>query len=504
MTLRQQPVRGRGNYILGRWTRCDDLTDHSMIRSVSPSDLQDHIGDYPAHPSAAGLAVQAAQSAFSSWRRTPQDKRALYLERYRDEVAKRREAFTHAIARAIGKPLWEARTEADALVSKVNITLQSTADLLRDRETEPGSFIRHRPIGVCAVLGPFNFPAHLANGHIVPALLAGNTVVYKPSERAPAVAELMAECFDEAGLEPGVFNMVQGAGPVGQALLENPKVDGIMFTGSTRVGRHILRTSSEFPGRMVALEMGGNNAILVLNDADLAYAVREIAFAAYVTAGQRCTAARRVFVHRSVESALLERLEYTARETVVGTPDGPETFLGPVVSDSAMAQALAWAHELEQHCDPIVAHEKQLVHSPEAVQGYYLRPGLYKLRDEGFRKELGDREWFSPLLVLQTCDTDQEMVERANESRFALAAAVFTRDKARFRAIADDLEAGLVNWNRGTVGSSSRLPFGGMKESGNHRSAGLYSPFYCADPVGELHVAEPKIAATPQGLRVRD
>jgi succinylglutamic semialdehyde dehydrogenase len=501
MTLRQQPATAKGNFINGRWSPLAP-NDHTLtLRSISPADLEDHIGDFVTSPAVIDSAVRAARGALSSWRRMAQDQRAQHLLRYRDALAARADALTVAISRSVGKPLWEARTEADALVAKVNITLQMTGQLLRDHEPEPGTLIRHRPVGVCAVLGPFNFPAHLANGHIVPALLSGNTVLFKPSERAPLVGQLLAECFEEAGFAPGVFNLVQGGAAVGQAILEHPLVDGIMFTGSTHVGQHILRVSSEFAGRMIALEMGGNNPIIVLEDANLAYAAREIAFAAYVTAGQRCTAARRVLVHQSVKQEIVERLAYSARQTVVGPPHSSESFLGPVISEQAAVEALEWAQTIAQHSECIVSHKRE---PGLESMGHYLRPGLYCLTDPSFSGTLASREWFSPLLVVQSFEHDEQLIAHANEGRFALAAAVFTKEKARFRQIANELDAGLVNWNRGTVGSSSKLPFGGTKDSGNHRPAGLYSAFYCADPVAELHVAEPKLGPTPQGLRVLD
>jgi succinylglutamic semialdehyde dehydrogenase len=498
MNLRSTPIVGRGDYIDGAFrSLTSDAPERIELRS--PADLDDLIGEFYVDPSRAAWAVECAQRALRTWRHSTFERRAQLLEAYREALAKRRERFAVAISRAIGKPLWESRTEADALVAKVDIALRAAAQTA-PREIEPGAFVRYRPIGVCAVLGPFNFPAHLANGHIVPLLAAGNTVVFKPSERAPQVGELMAECFEEAGFDPGVVNVVQGGPATAKALVNDPRVDGVMFTGSTEVGRSILRASSDFVGRMVVLEMGGNNPVLVLADADIDYACREIAFAAYVTAGQRCTAARRIIVHRSVADAVIERLAYAARESVVGPPSNEDTFLGPVISERARSEALEFARRFERRsaCAAIVSLEEKSV---DGVRGFYLRPGLY-LADRDAARELGGCEWFAPLALVEVCDDLDAMVACANDTRFGLAAAVFTADAATFRSVSDALDAGVINWNRGTVGSSSKLPFGGVKDSGNHRAAGLHSYLYASDPVAELHVPQPKGGASAPGLRL--
>jgi succinylglutamic semialdehyde dehydrogenase len=498
MSLRSTPIVGRGDYIDGEFLSLSDAAPE-RIEHRSPADLDDLIGEFYVDPARAGLAVERAQRALRGWRRSTFDHRVRLLEAYREALKKRREPIAVAISRAIGKPLWESRTEADALVAKVDISLRAAVEM-GPREVEPGAFVRYRPIGVCAVLGPFNFPAHLANGHIVPLLAAANTVVFKPSERAPQVGELMAECFDEAGFDPGVVNVVQGGPSTAKALVNDPRVDGVMFTGSTEVGRSILRASSEFAGRMLALEMGGNNPALVLSDADLDYACREIAFAAFVTAGQRCTAARRVIVHRSVADAVIERLAFAARESVVGLPSSPDSFMGPVISERARSEALELAQGFERRsaCAAVVELEPKSV---EGARGFYLRPGLYVAKGE-LGRELGGCEWFAPLAFVEVCDDVDAMIARANDTRFGLAASVFTADSALFRSVSDALDAGVINWNRGTVGSSSKLPFGGVKDSGNHRAAGLHSFLYASDPVAELHVPQPKGGVSAPGLRL--
>jgi succinylglutamic semialdehyde dehydrogenase len=499
MTLRQPPRVPRGDLLDGRFVLPD--APDGVLESVSPADLDDHIGAWSYARAHVAPAVEAARRAAAVWRRTPAEVRAGYLRAYAQAVTKHRERLAIAIARAIGKPLWEARTEVDAVIAKVDISLGAGLALIAPQKlTDIGAVIRHRPLGVAAVIGPFNFPAHLANGHIVPALATGNTVVFKPSDKAPEVGEIMAECFAEAGLPPGVVNVVQGDASVAQALVAHPDLDAVMFTGSTHVGRAILSTSAQWPGRMVALEMGGKNAAIVLADADLAWAAREIAFAAFVTAGQRCTATSRVLVERAVADALTDKLAFITREARIGPPDAPDTFLGPVINALSHQRALAATRELPDRYETIVPATVPSL----PVRGHYLAPSLYRLREGAspHRGALECEELFAPVLTIEVVDSAEEAVARCNDTRYGLAASVYTASEARFEQLAPEIDAGICNWNRSTVGSSSRLPFGGVKDSGNHRPAGLYSTFYCVDPVAELRIAAAAPSPLPPGLRL--
>ncbi|MCC6645723.1 MAG: aldehyde dehydrogenase family protein [Polyangiaceae bacterium] len=483
---------GRGDLIDGAWALPpgdDTLAPPSpAARAHTPFITRTSV----AH---AEAAVAAAVRAKDAWRRAPEGERAAALLAYRDRLRARRDELERAISAAIGKPRWESKTEVDAMIAKVELSLGPGLELLKlGYPAEPNTRLRRRPLGVALVLGPFNFPGHLANGHLVPALATGNAVVFKPSERAPEVGELMALCLLEAGFPAGVVNVVQGGADVAAALVAQPGVDAVMFTGSTAVGRRILAASAAHPGRMVALELGGRNPALVLDDADLTHAAREIAFAAYVTAGQRCTANSRVLVHRSRADELIERLARAATLTRVGPPSDPGCFLGPVIDDAAVRRALSMIERSRDRFDARVPAA-----SPE-LDGSYLRPSLYVHRERAGRAgdvPLGLDELFAPVLTVEVFDDDGEATSRANEGEYGLAAAVFTASQARFERVAEELDVGLCNWNRSTVGSSSRLPFGGRKSSGNHRPAGLASSLYCVDAVAELHVPAPPADAQP-------
>lgn len=493
-TLRQPVVPSRGNYIGGSFVAPRAV--ESTLRVTSPADREDLIGEYGCSVAHAREAVAAAKAALPSWRRRSFAERAAVLRAFAVAVKARREAFAVAIARCIGKPLWEARTEVDAVVAKVEITLGAGMEAVapRDLPADKAS-IRHRPVGVMLVLGPFNFPAHLPNGHFVPALATGNTVVFKPSERAPLVGDLLAECMHEAGVPAGVFNVVHGDGPVAAALVADGDVDGVCFTGSTAVGQRILEASARFPGRLVALELGGSNAAIVTADANLDHAAREIAFSAFVTAGQRCTATSRVYVERAAQERLVEALARLTAGVRVGHPSNADAFLGPIIDEHARARALARAEALADTHQPVV--------SPSAFQvdgfdGAYLSPGLFVAREGTVM--LSAEEFFAPLLLVQAVDDDDSAVAHANASPYGLAAGVFCATEERFERMASDLEVGICNWNRGTVGSSSRLPFGGVKASGNHRPAGLASTLYCVDAVAQIRWPEPPAPAAIPGF----
>lgn len=493
-TLRQPVVPSRGNYIAGAFVAPTSF--ESALRVTSPADRADLIGEYACSRSHAREAVAAGKAALPAWRRRSFEERATLLRAFAVAVKARREALSVAIARCIGKPLWEARTEVDAVVAKVEITLGAGMEAIapRDLPADKAS-IRHRPVGVMLVLGPFNFPAHLPNGHFVPALATGNTVVFKPSERAPLVGEILAECMHEAGVPAGVFNVVQGDGAVAAELVADGDVDGVCFTGSTAVGQRILEASARFPGRLVALELGGSNSAIVTADANLAHAAREIAFSAYVTAGQRCTATSRVYVERAVQGAFVQELARLASGIRVGHPSSAEAFLGPIIDEQARTRALARAEALASTHEALV---RPAALSVDGFEGSYLSPGLFVAR-EGVMA-LSAEEFFAPLLLVQGVDDDDAAVAHANASPYGLAAGVFCGTEARFERIAAELEVGICNWNRGTVGSSSKLPFGGVKASGNHRPAGLASTLYCVDAVAQIRWPEPPPAAAIPGF----
>lgn len=470
-----------GDYIDGSFQLA--RAPEAELTIASPADASDVTAVHPVARAQLLAALGAARAAFPAWRRLSRAQRAEHLKRYQERLRAHRDSLALVLAREVGKPLWEARTEVDAMIGKVDVTLGEGLSYTEDRALPdlPGE-IRQRPHGVVAVIGPFNFPGHLPNGQFLPALALGNTIVHKPSERTPSAATWIARCFDEAGLPPGVFNVVQGPGAFGAALAAHPEVDGVMFTGSVGVGRRLLERQAERIDRIIALELGGKNAAIVLDDCELERSARAIAFSAYVTAGQRCSATSRVAVTRGVAQALIDRLANIARGLCVGHPLDPSVFMGPVISAESLerlsaAQLRAAAHGYR----PVVPGGATTV---SGRRGHYVRPGLRVAEDASVRAPgYTDSELFAPELLVHIVQNVEEAIAFANDTWGGLTAGVYTRSRDTFERAADELKVGVLHWNRPTAGASARLPFGGIRDSGNHRPAGIMAGTACAYPL---------------------
>ncbi len=444
-------------------------------------------------------AVDAARRAFPDWAARSLGERIACLERYATAVEAAKPALAETIARETGKPLWDATGEVGAMVGKIAISVAAHEERTPTRERVAGGLrqrLTHRPHGVLAVFGPFNFPGHLPNGHIVPALLAGNTVVLKPSELTPATAEAMLRLWVEAGLPRGVLNLVQGGRETGMALSVHPGIDGVLFTGSFETGRALARQMAEEPGRILALEMGGNNPLIVWEAADREAAARLIVQSAFITSGQRCTCARRLVLPEGAEGdAILERLEALIARLVVGAwNDDPEPFMGPLVTPAAAERVLdAAAHLLEAGATALVPP-----HRLERGDAF-LAPGLL---DVTAVRDRPDGEVFGPLLqVIRVPDFEAALAE-ANNTRYGLAAGLVSDSADLYRQFHVRVRAGIANWNRPTTGASSAAPFGGIGRSGNHRPSAYYAADYCAYPMASLEDPDDRVqAGAIRGLR---
>ena len=478
-----------GDFIAGEFANPGDPDEELVIQS--PADLSDRTAVHPYAVSQVARAVDAARQAQPAWRRTSEDDRRALLLRYRDRLCANSEAIALTIAREAGKPMWEATGEANAMAAKVDVMLGEGAEHTRDVRIEdlPGE-IRHRPLGVIAVIGPFNFPGHLPNGQIVPALLLGNCVVHKPSERTPSTAVWIARCLDEAGLPAGVFNVVQGTAPSGQALTTSDGIDGILFTGSAAVGQAIVRDNAHRPQVLVALELGGKNAAIVLDDCELEATARAVTFAAFATVGQRCTSTSRLLVTADVADALTSRVLELTRGLRVGYPLDENVFAGPLIDERARltveaAQRLARAAGFE-------ALEPGGPVEVDGYQGHYLRPAIHRAPSaDSVVPGYTDRELFGPDLAVHVVADLDEAIEVANATPYGLAASVFTSSADHFERAADGLRVGVLHWNRSSAGASGRLPFGGIRQSGNHRPAGILAGAACSYTLSILGSPDP-------------
>lgn len=475
------------HYIAGLW----QLGQGDALQSLDPVSQQVLWVGREADAAQVEAAVQAAREAFADWAAAPSSERIAVLERFAAVVKSRQEELAHAIGEETGKPLWEATSEVASMIAKVAISIHSHAERTGQRSGPQGSVLRHKPHGVVAVFGPYNFPGHLPNGHIVPALLAGNTVVFKPSEQTPKVAELTLRCWIEAGLPAGVLNLLQGARQTGAALAAHPGIDGLFFTGSSRTGNLLHAQFGGHPETILALEMGGNNALIVDQPADIDAAVYCIIQSAFISAGQRCTCARRLLVPEGEwGEALLARLVSVAASLKVGAFDAePAPFMGAVISLDA-AQ-----HLLKVQARLIDKGARSLLDMSQPLEGAaLLTPGII---DVTAVQPRADEEVFGPLLqVIRYADFDAAIVE-ANATRFGLAAGLLSDSRERYEQFWLRSRAGIVNWNRPLTGAASSAPFGGIGASGNHRPSAYYAADYCAYPVASL---ESEQLALPDSL----
>ena len=503
------------NLIDGRWVT---IPGNDVV-SRNPAHPQQIVWQGAAHVPHVEQAVCAARNALPAWSRWPIERRAAVLLRFKALAVERQAEVASLLCDEVGKVMWEAKQEAALLGSKVDITLEQAPESGRRRVT-PFAFsisgtrearALFRPHGVMAVLGPFNFPAHLPNGHIVPALLMGNTVVFKPSDKAPAVGQWLAERFHEAleaeGAPTGVFNLVQGGASVASTLANHDGLNGLLFTGSWAVGRRILEANLDRPGRMIALEMGGSNAAVVMPDANLKQAAIEVVRCAFNTCGQRCTSTRRLILHERIALRMIAAIRTAAAALVVGDPRAATpVFMGPIINAQMRAAVLAAQDRWSATGGTVILPAKP-VEVESCAGGHFVSPGIVQvgrfINREDPAHAGSDEELFGPLLRISTVASLDEAVEQANATRFGLAASIFTRDASAIEHFLHESSSGCTNINTGTAGASSKLPFGGLGLSGNHRPAGAFSLDYTAYPMAAM-VESGDAASLPEGMRFED
>ena len=441
--------------------------------------------------------VAAARTAWPEWAAHSIAYRIETLRRFANEVRSRERAFADLIARETGKPLWEAKTEVGAVINKVEISASAYMERtpMQKLEAALGNkvAVRHKPHGVLAVLGPYNFPAHWPNGHIVPALIAGNAVVFKPSEKTPASGAMLVECFHAAGIPEGVLRLLIGGPDEGRALAAEPGIDGLLFTGSVRAGLSLHRQFAEMPNKILALELGGNSPLVVWHAKDIEAAAVIAVQSAYLSAGQRCTAARRLIVEDGKEEKLVEAITKLIDRLVVDHPHAtPQPFMGPVIdNDAAHRLQEQWVELMKKGGKPIRPLDRLSEDRP------FLTPALIDVTDIGERV---DEELFGPILQLIRVKGFDAAIAEANATRFGLSASLVGGSPAMFDKFWGQVRAGVINWNKPTNGAPSNAPFGGIGLSGNHRPSAYYAADYCAYPVTSSE-AELASGAIGEGLR---
>jgi succinylglutamic semialdehyde dehydrogenase len=438
-------------------------------------------------------AVTSARRAFAAWSAVSFDERVAVARRFATLLNENKESLASAIGRETGKPLWEARTEVASMAAKVDISVQAYHERTGEKRAPMAdgvAVLRHRPHGVVAVFGPYNFPGHLPNGHIVPALIAGNAVVFKPSELAPGVAAATVALWIEAGLPAGVLNLVQGEKETGVALANHRQIDGLFFTGSSDTGTLLHKQFGGRPEIVLALEMGGNNPLVVAQVDDLDAAVHHTIQSAFLSAGQRCTCARRLFIpDDAFGQRFLARLTDVSAKIRIGEFDAePQPFMGAVISSRAASRLVdAQARLIASGAKPILDMQQRAPHLG------FVSPAIL---DVTHARDIPDEEHFGPMLQVTRYKTFDEAIERANDTAYGLSAGLLADDESAWTHFQRMIRAGIVNWNRPTNGASSAAPFGGIGRSGNQRPSAFYAADYCSYPMASVESAQLQMPAS--------
>jgi succinylglutamic semialdehyde dehydrogenase len=471
-------ITSNGQYINGHWMKSKGI----ILESINPTyGTLLWQGNVATHEEIT-LAYEAATNALSLWTSCTFEERSEKIKAFAQEVEKNKQLLAQLISLETGKPLWESHTEVSAVIAKINLSIQAYQERSWPKEVptaEANACLRYKPYGAVAVLGAFNFPAHLSNGHIVPALLAGNTVIYKPSEQTPAVAEFIINCWHSSGLPPGVINCIQGDASVAKSLLSKP-IQGVYFTGSHATGVRINQQFSDRPEVILALEMGGNNPLVLGEVHDLDAAVYQTILSSFITSGQRCTCARRVMVpDSSLGDEFLHRLIRATQALKVAPYDtSPEPFMGTVIS---YVQALKNLHAQKTLIDlggsPLMPMSLLKDYTGLLSAGIIDMTSVINAPDE---------EIFAPLIQVYRYKHFEDAIRLANTTRYGLSAGLLIVNESHYKQFYQKVRAGLINWNRPTTGAASSLPFGGVGCSGNNRPSAYFAADYCSYPIASM------------------
>ncbi len=474
----------RSLFINGQWR-----PGHGQaLTSIDPATGEAVWQESTAAAADVAAAVSAAREAFPDWADRPRAERIEALRRYKAALEERRAPMAEAISRETGKALWETTAELGSMIGKVDVSIAAYDERTGVKETATAfgrAVLRHRPHGVMAVLGPFNFPGHLPNGHIVPALLAGDTVVFKPSEETPLTGQLMVEALEAADLPRGVVNLVQGGKEVGATLIDQ-HIDGLLFTGSGAAGAFFRKHFADRPDVILALELGGNNPLVVWDATDAEAAAALVVQSSFITTGQRCSCARRLIVPEGHEGeAVIDAVVALADRLRIGAWNAAdEPFMGPLIS----ARAADAARKAAAALGGTVIRQAGKV---EGLSDAFLTPGILDVS----HLETPDEEIFAPIVQVRRAATFDGAIALANATRYGLSAGLISDDRARWELFQQRIRAGVVNWNRPTTGAAGTAPFGGLGASGNHRPSAYYAADYCAYPVAsfEADAVEPTL-----------
>lgn len=498
-----------GNYFNGSFRLPPTTGPHAVENIISrtcPADLSLLLWKAPVDYSDVSRVVESVNAGFLVWKKLTQAERNDFLKKYQDEVSKRKDEIALAISYETGKPLWEAKTEAASVVAKIGVTIEDSLPRIANKHIEnimpkTNGHVYFKPIGPSLIIGPFNFPCHLANGQILSALVAGNSIIFKPSEKTCYSAQLLIECFHSAGFPAGVINLIQGDGEVARRLLKEKSIKAIFFTGSKEVGKKILEITHNDLSKLVSLELGGKNTTILHYDANMEHALQELLKACFLTAGQRCTSTSIVAIHNSIKDEFINRFHDLAKKIIIDHPVeySREPFMGPLVDQAAVDAYLLFMGMAKREGIQEIMRGK---HLEKSKKGHYVSPSIHLAEKWNSDSLFLQSEIFGPNVTFIPYDTIDEAIQIANATEYGLAASVFTKDLNLYNRCIDEIDSGLINFNRSTVGASAKLPFGGVKNSGNYHPAALTTIDSCVYQMASLEVLsdEPDDIKTIVGL----
>ena len=483
----------KGDYFNGRFSLNNSSPTNETITKYCPADLSQKLWEAAVHYDHIEAVVVSAQKGFETWRKLTFDERITYLKKYQEIVRSKKDDIAMALALEVGKPLWEAKTEAAALDSKVSVTITDSyerikQETLKDVMPKIDGHVIYRPLGPSFIIGPFNFPCHLANGQILAALLAGNSIIFKPSEKTIYSAQLMMECFHEAGFPEGVINFINGTGYTASKLTSDKRIKGVFFTGSKGVGLKILENTHKDLNKLVALELGGKNSTIIHHDTNISHALPELLRACFLTTGQRCTSTSMILVHKKIEQEFINQFKAVTERIRVGHPTSkPDPFMGPLIDEHAEKLYFDFCNfGKEEGAEEILAPRKLDV----SFKGHYVSPSIHYAKKPDLNGKFIQEEIFGPNCFFIPYEDIEEAIHIANCTQYGLAASVYTRSPEIYQLCLRDIEAGLLNLNRSTVGATARLPFGGLKNSGNHHPAAVSMIDHCVGTVASLETLD--------------
>lgn len=490
----------RGDYFDGNFTHKDGLKTNDIsstnekIEKFCPGDLTHKLWVARIDYNNIDKVIDSSLQGFHLWRKLSFSERISFLKKYAEIVKKRSDDIALAIALETGKPLWESKTEAKSVETKVQVTITDSFKRIEKETIEnvlphiDGHTIK-KPLGPTLVIGPFNFPCHLANGQILASLLAGNSIIFKPSEKTMYSSQLLIECFHEAGFPKGVINFINGTAKTTQDILRHEAIKGIYFTGSYAVGKKILEAVGTDIKKLVALELGGKNATIIHKDADINHALPELLRACFLSSGQRCTSTSLIVIHRDLEQEFIQKFKTLTEKIIIDHPTKfkTEPFMGPLIDAHAVSL-------YNKFCDLGKANGAEeiigLSEVKTSFEGHYVNPTIHYLKEARKDNPFTQEEIFGPNCCFIPYSFIEEAINIANISDYGLASSVFTQDKEIYNLCLRDIDAGIINLNRSTVGASARLPFGGVKNSGNHHPSAVTMIDSCVSVISSLETID--------------